>query len=77
MYTWNKIGQNIVWKNNVVKLLADTIDNNLKFDNYVTNMCLKANKKLNALFITSAKISLWNEIEILNGLTRGNYLKFK
>ena len=44
-----KIGQNIVWESNVVKLLGVTIDNHSKFDNYVTTICSKSNRKLSAL----------------------------
>ena len=44
-----KIGQDIVWESNVVKLLGVTIDNHSKFDNYVTTICSKSNRKLSAL----------------------------
>ena len=48
-HVWVKIGQDIVWKSNIVKLLGVTIDNYLKFDNYVTNIRLRANRKLSVL----------------------------
>ena len=44
-----KIGKDIIRESNTVKLLGVTIDKELKFDNYVTEVCSKANKKLNAL----------------------------
>ena len=31
---WAKIGKDVVWKSNIVKLLRITKDNHLKFDNY-------------------------------------------
>ena len=44
-----KLCQDIVWENNDVELLKVTIDNNLRFDKYVSNICLKGNRKLSAL----------------------------
>ena len=44
-----KIGQDIVWESNTVKLLGVTIDNHLKFGNYITNICSKASRELSAL----------------------------
>ena len=39
----------IVWESNDVELLWITIDNNLRFDKHVYNICLKANRTLSAL----------------------------
>ena len=44
-----KLNQDIVWESNDVELLGVTIDNNLRFDKHVSNICLKANRKLSAL----------------------------
>ena len=45
-----KIGQRyIVWESNDVKPLGITLDINLKFDKYVSNVCANANRKLSAL----------------------------
>ena len=41
--------RDIVWESNGVKLLGITLDNNLKFDKHVSNICSKANRKLSAL----------------------------
>ena len=41
--------EDIVWESNDVELLGVTIDNNLRFDKHVSNICLKANRKLSAL----------------------------
>ena len=47
-YMWAKLDQDIVWESNDVEILRVTIDNNLRFDNYVSNICLKANRNLSA-----------------------------
>ena len=44
-----KFGQNIVWESNDVGFLGVTIDSNIRFDKHLSNMCLKANKKLSTL----------------------------
>ena len=44
-YMWAKLDQGIVWESNGVELLGVTIDNNLRFDKHVSNVCLKANRK--------------------------------
>ena len=46
---WAKLDEDIVWESNNVELLGVTIDNNLRFDKHVSNICLKANRKLSAL----------------------------
>ena len=46
----NKYGhRDIVWESNDVKRLGITLNNNLKFDKHVPNICSKANRKLSAL----------------------------
>ena len=37
----------MVWEENKVKLIGITINNELKFDSYILNICSKANKKFN------------------------------
>ena len=39
----------MVWEENKVKCLGITIDNKLKLDSHILNICLKANKKLSSL----------------------------
>ena len=46
---WAKIGTNLIWESNSVKLLGIMIDNHLKFDNHISLLCAKANRKLSAL----------------------------
>ena len=46
---WIKVGDNKTWGKSLVKLLGVTIDNELKFDKYVAEICGKANRKLSVL----------------------------
>ena len=45
-YIWPKLVQDIVWESNEIELLGVTIDNNLRFNKRVSNICLKAKRKL-------------------------------
>ena len=42
---WVQIGKDRIWEDNEVKLLGITIDNSLKFDTHINNICTKANQK--------------------------------
>ena len=46
---WAKLDRDIVWESNDVKLLRITLDNNLKFDKHVSNICSRASIKISAL----------------------------
>ena len=46
---WAELDRGIVWESNDVKLLGITLDNNLKLDKHVFNICSKANRKLSTL----------------------------
>ena len=46
---WVKVGNDNILETNEVKLLGVSIDNELKFDNYIENTCKKAHAKLTAL----------------------------
>ena len=48
---WAKLDRDIVSESNKVKLLGITLDNNIKFNERVSNICSKANGKLSALTI--------------------------
>ena len=48
-YMLAKLDKDIVWGSHNVELLGVTIDNNLRFDKLVSNISLKANKKLKDL----------------------------
>ena len=45
---WVKIGTDLIWESNSVKLLGIKIDNHLKFDKDISLLCAKANGKLSA-----------------------------
>ena len=59
-----KLNRNIVRAGCDVKLLEITLDNNLKFDKHVSNICSKANRKLSAL-TRVAKFLLFKKRRIL------------
>ena len=40
-----KIGTDLIWESNSVKLLGITIDNHLKFNKYISLLCVEANRK--------------------------------
>ena len=48
-WVWAKIGEEIIWESNEVKLLGINIDRNLSFETHITNICKKANAKLTAI----------------------------
>ena len=48
-HLWLNIEETQVWEKNQVKLLGITIDNELKFDDYITKICCKDNSKLSTL----------------------------
>ena len=48
-YMLAKIGDDQIWGSRTVKLLGVTIDNDLKFDDYISNVCKKAKRKLTVL----------------------------
>ena len=46
---WTKVGHEKIWENTEVKFLSVTSDSNLKFDNHVSKLRSKANRRLSAL----------------------------
>jgi len=48
-HTFINVGSDKVWESKCVKLLGVTIDDDLKFDQHITTLCVKANHKLTAL----------------------------
>ena len=48
-HNWAKIGNDKIWESNEVKLLDVTIDNKLKLNTHIANICFKANQKLSVL----------------------------
>ena len=48
-HMWARVGSDLIWKSRTVKLLGITIDNELKFDVHISNICKKAQRKLTIL----------------------------
>ena len=48
-HMWAKIGDNQIWESRTVKLLGITIDNELKLDEYISNVCKKTQTKVTVL----------------------------
>ena len=46
---WAKIGDDKIWESRTVKLVRITIDNELKFDEHISNVYMKAQRKLTVL----------------------------
>ena len=58
----NNVGVEIdadkIWESNNVKLSGVNVDNTLKFDEHISNICLKANRKLTAHTRLSRSLSV-------------------
>ena len=61
---WVTSRDDMIWGNRAVKLLEIRIDNELKFDEHVTNICLKANRKL-TVFTKMRKYLDFNKVRLL------------
>ena len=48
-HQWAQIGKDKIWEEREVKLLGINIDNDLKFDQHISNICSKANMTLSVL----------------------------
>ena len=48
-HMWLDVGNNRIWESNYEKMLGILIDNSLKFDNYLAEICRKSSRKLTAL----------------------------
>ena len=48
-HVWATVGDTKIWENDRVKLLGVTIDNKLRFDTHLSEVCRKAENKLSAL----------------------------
>ena len=57
-HMWIRVGLDKIWEDKEAKLLGITIDNDLKFDQHVSDICLKANRKLSALIRMSKFLTL-------------------
>ena len=45
-HSWEKLGDDKLWESKEVKPLGVTVDNELKLDSHIANICFKANLKL-------------------------------
>lgn len=59
-----KIGDNTAWESRTIKLLGITIDNELKFDELIDNVSMKALRKFTVL-MTIRKYLDFNKLRIL------------
>ena len=48
-HTWIKLNESKLWEEQNLKLLGIKIDNQLKFDKHIQDICMKAGRKLSAL----------------------------
>ena len=62
---WVRIRSDMIWDYRTVKLLGITIDNELKFDEDLTNIYIKANRKLTVL-TTMKKHLDFNKVTLLS-----------
>ena len=61
---WARIRDDMIWENRTAKLLGITIDNDLKFDEHLTNIFLKVNRKL-AVLRRMKKYLNFNKVRLL------------
>ena len=61
---WVTSRDDMIWGNRADKLLEIRIDNEFKFDEHVTNICLKANRKL-TVFTKMRKYLDFNKVRLL------------
>ena len=65
-----KLDQDIVRESNDVELLGVTIDNNIRFDKHVSNICLNASRNLNALTRVAKFVPFKKELFFLKHLQK-------
>ena len=76
-YIWAKLDQDIVLECNDVELPRVPINSNLRFGKYVSNICLKANRKLIALTRVVKFIPFKKDVFFsINNLPEGNLSEF-
>ena len=72
-HLWAKIGNDRIWENWTVKLLGISIDNELKFDEHLSNVCLKVYKKLSALMIIRKYLDFKKTIILFKGFFEAQF----
>ena len=68
-----KVGNDKIWESRTVKFLGVTIDNQLKFNEHVPNICKKASRKLSALSRMSSFLSFDKKIIIFKELFESQF----
>ena len=63
-HSWEKLGDDKIWESKEVKPLGVTVDNELKLDSHIANICFKANLKL-SLFGRLARLLTFDKKQIL------------
>ena len=67
-----KLDRDIAWKSNGIKLLGITLNNKLKFDKQVSNICTKANRKLSTLTRVAKFLSFKKRLILFKAFTSQN-----
>ena len=50
-HMWPRVGNDLIWESRTVKLVGITTGNELKFDEHISNICKKAQRKLTILML--------------------------
>ena len=70
---WVKLDRNIVWESNDVKLLGITLNNELKFDQHVSNICSKGNRKLSTLTRVAKFLPFKKRLILFKAFTKSQF----
>ena len=72
-HIWAKVGNEKILESKPVNLLGITIDNKLKFNEHVTNICMKASRKISALSRISSFLSFDKKRIIFKALLQSQF----
>ena len=67
-----KLDRDIVWESNDIKLLGITLNNKLKFDKHVFNICPKAKRKLSTSTRVAKFLPFKKRLTLFNAFTSQN-----
>ena len=68
-----KLRKDKIWESNNVKLLGVKKDKELTFDEHISNICLKANRKLRALARLSRFLSLEKRLTLFKAVIESQF----
>ena len=68
-----KIGTDLIWESNSVKLLGITINNHLKFGKHISLLFAKANRKLSAFARISCYLTFHQKRTLVKGLFESQF----